>query len=199
MRPSPGRSGHSAKILLIDNFDSFVFNLAQYLGALGAEPVVVRNDVSMADIEQIDADAIVLSPGPGRPEDAGCCLQVIAQFGGKVPILGVCLGHQAIGVAYGAQVVRAEQVMHGKVSGIHHNSKGVFAGLANPFPATRYHSLVVAPGTIPGTLEVTATTDDGVVMGIKHRRLSVEGVQFHPESVLTLAGMDLMGNFLDGI
>jgi len=199
MGPSPGRSGHSAKILLIDNFDSFVFNLAQYLGALGAEPVVVRSDVSIADIQQIDADAIVLSPGPGRPEDAGCCLQVIAQFAGKVPILGVCLGHQAIGAAYGAQVVRAEQVMHGKVSGIHHNSKGVFAGLANPFPATRYHSLVVAPGTIPDTLEVTATTADGVVMGIKHRRLSVEGVQFHPESVLTLAGMDLMGNFLAGV
>ncbi|MGI8425261.1 MAG: anthranilate synthase component II [Actinomycetota bacterium] len=187
------------KILLIDNFDSFVFNLAQYLGALGAEPVVVRNDVSISEIEQVAADAIVISPGPGRPEDSGCSPEVISQFAGRLPILGVCLGHQAIGIAYGAQVVRAGQVMHGKVSEIHHNSRGVFVGLPDPFPATRYHSLVIDPRSMPGVLEVTATTPDGVVMGVKHKVLPVEGVQFHPESVLTPAGMALMENFLTGV
>lgn len=187
------------KILVIDNYDSFVFNLFQYLGELGAQPVVFRNDAPMEDFESAGADAVVLSPGPGRPEDAGACLDVIGKFAGHIPILGVCLGHQAIGLAFGAKVVRAERVMHGKVSEIRHSGKGVFAGLPDPFPATRYHSLVIDPETVPADLEVTAETSDGVIMGVKHRTLAVEGVQFHPESVLTASGMALMQNFLNSL
>jgi anthranilate synthase/aminodeoxychorismate synthase-like glutamine amidotransferase len=184
------------RVLLIDNFDSFVFNLAQYLGALGAEPVVLRNDASLQDLADVEPDAVVISPGPGRPEDAGCCVEAIRTFAGRVPLLGVCLGHQAIGVAYGGRVVRAEGVMHGKTSLVNHNSAGVFEGLPNPFLATRYHSLVIEPGSVPKTLEVTASTDEGVIMGIRHRDLAVEGVQFHPESVMTAEGLTLMKNFL---
>lgn len=187
------------KVLLIDNYDSFVFNLFQYLGALGAEPVVVRNDATMDEIESVGAEAIVISPGPGRPEDAGRCLEVIQAFAGRTPILGVCLRHQAIGLAYGAKVVRADGVMHGKVSPIRHGGQGVFAGLPDPFAATRYHSLVIDPATVPADLEVTAETEDGVIMGVRHRTLPVEGVQFHPESVLTSSGMTLIQNFLDSI
>ena len=184
------------RVLLIDNFDSFVFNLAQYLGALGAEPVVLRNDRSLQDLVDVDPDAIVISPGPGRPEDAGCCVEAIRMFAGRVPLLGVCLGHQAIGVAYGGRVVRAEGVMHGKTSLVNHNSSGVFEGLPNPFLATRYHSLVIEPDSVPEILEVTASTDEGVIMGIRHRDVGVEGVQFHPESVMTAEGITLMKNFV---
>jgi anthranilate synthase component 2 len=186
------------RVLLIDNFDSFVFNLAQYLGALGAEPVVLRNDTPLDDLVDVDPDAVVISPGPGRPEDAGCCIQAIGAFGGRVPLLGVCLGHQAIGVAYGGRVVRADGVMHGKTSLVSHTSAGVFAGLPNPFLATRYHSLVIERGSLPEDLEVTATTTDGVIMGVRHVDAAVEGVQFHPESVMTAEGITLMHNFLKG-
>jgi anthranilate synthase/aminodeoxychorismate synthase-like glutamine amidotransferase len=185
-------------VLLIDNFDSFVYNLAQYLGELGAIPKVVRNDCSVEEIEALDPGAIVISPGPGRPEDAGCSVEVIQRFHGSVPILGVCLGHQAIGVAFGAQVVRADELMHGKTSQIHHSSEGVLSGLPNPFVATRYHSLVIDPATLPDELKVTAETERGTVMAVKHQKEFVEGVQFHPESVLTETGMQLMKNFLVG-
>ncbi|HEX2052148.1 MAG TPA: aminodeoxychorismate/anthranilate synthase component II [Actinomycetota bacterium] len=184
------------RVLLIDNFDSFVFNLAQYLGSLGAEPVVVRNDVSITDLVAINPDAVVISPGPGHPRDAGCCVEAIHAFAGRTPLLGVCLGHQAIGLAYGGDVVRADELMHGKTSEIHHTSDGVFRGLTNPFTATRYHSLVIRPDSLPDCLEVTATTSGGVIMGVRHRELAVEGVQFHPESIMTPAGMTLLGNFL---
>lgn len=186
------------RVLLIDNFDSFVFNLAQYLGALGAEPVVLRNDTPLEDLVDVDPDAVVISPGPGRPEDAGCCIRAIGAFGGRVPVLGVCLGHQAIGVAYGGRVVRADGVMHGKTSLVNHTSVGVFEGLPNPFLATRYHSLVIEPGSLPEDLEVTAVTTDGVIMGVRHVDAAVEGVQFHPESVMTAQGITLMQNFLKG-
>lgn len=184
-------------VLLIDNFDSFVYNLAQYLGALGAETTVVRNDVSVEHLQGFRPDAMVISPGPGRPEDAGVCVEAIRAFSGRIPILGVCLGHQAIGVAFGARVVRAERVMHGKTSSVFHDSIGVLTGLPNPFEATRYHSLVVDPATLPREIEVTARTEDGVVMAVRHRTGSVEGVQFHPESVLTAPGMQLVENFLE--
>ncbi len=184
------------RVLLIDNFDSFVFNLAQYLGSLGAEPVVVRNDAAVEDLRALDPDAVVISPGPGHPRDAGCCVDAIHAFAGRVPLLGVCLGHQAIGLAYGADVVRAEALMHGKTSEIHHASQGVFAGLPNPFPATRYHSLVIRPDSLPECLEATAHTADRVIMGVRHREVEVEGVQFHPESIMTPAGMTLLSNFL---
>lgn len=185
-------------MLVIDNYDSFVYNLVQYLGELGAEPVVHRHDArSIAELQALDPDAVLISPGPGRPEDAGVSLEAIGAFGEQgVPVLGVCLGHQCIGARYGAAVVRAEQVMHGKTSEIHHTGTGVFAGLPNPLVATRYHSLVVDPDTVPDCLEVTARTTDGVVMGLAHRRYPIEGVQFHPESVLTEAGHDLLRNFL---
>jgi anthranilate synthase/aminodeoxychorismate synthase-like glutamine amidotransferase len=185
------------QVLVIDNYDSFVYNLVQQLGELGADPVVHRNDA--IDIETIRAaapDAILISPGPGRPEGAGISLAVIRELAGECPILGVCLGHQAIGLAYGGQVVAAPTLMHGKTSAVHHDGKGVYAGLPDPFVATRYHSLVVEPSTVPEALEVTATTADGVIMGLRHRTLPVEGVQFHPESFLTPSGPSLLSSFL---
>ena len=185
------------RVLVIDNYDSFVYNLVQYLGELGASPLVHRHDaVSIEQIVDAGPDAILISPGPGRPEDAGVSNQVIDQLAGRVPILGVCLGHQCIGQVYGGDVIRAAQVMHGKTSLVHHDGAGVFAGLPNPLEATRYHSLVVDAASVPDVLEVTATTDDGTVMALRHRELPVEGVQFHPESILTASGHQLMANFL---
>jgi anthranilate synthase/aminodeoxychorismate synthase-like glutamine amidotransferase len=185
------------RVLVIDNYDSFVYNLVQELGELGADPVVHRNDA--IDIEGIRAsspDAILISPGPGRPEDAGISMTVIRELAGEYPILGVCLGHQAIGQVYGGEVVAAPTLMHGKTSSIHHDGRGLFVGLPEPFVATRYHSLVVDPGSVPDVLEVTASTGDGVIMGLRHRTLDVEGVQFHPESLLTPSGPSLLSNFL---
>jgi anthranilate synthase/aminodeoxychorismate synthase-like glutamine amidotransferase len=186
-----------ARVLVIDNYDSFVYNLVQYLGELDADPVVYRNDAVTVD-EALDLapDALLVSPGPGRPEDAGRTPELVAAFAGRVPVLGVCLGHQAIGYLYGAKIVPAPTLMHGKTSWIHHGGVGVFAGLPDPFEATRYHSLVVDPDGLPEVLEVTARSDDGTIMGVRHKDLAVEGVQFHPESVLTVAGHDLLRNFL---
>jgi anthranilate synthase/aminodeoxychorismate synthase-like glutamine amidotransferase len=185
------------RVLVIDNYDSFVYNLVQELGELGADPVVHRNDaIDVAGIRAASPDAILISPGPGRPEDAGISVEAIAALAGEVPILGVCLGCQAIGQAYGGEVVAAPTLMHGKTSSVHHRGDGVFAGLPDPFVATRYHSLVVDPGSVPDELEVTATTADGVIMGLRHRHLAVEGVQFHPESFLTPNGPSLLSNFL---
>jgi len=186
------------RILVLDNYDSFVFNLVQYLGELGAEPLVHRCD--SLTLEQIDAlapDGVLISPGPGRPEDAGLSNEVIHHFAGRVPVFGVCLGHQCIGQIYGGDVVRAPEIMHGKTSLIGHTGVGVFTGLPNPFEATRYHSLVVQRDTMPDVLEITAQTADGLVMGLRHREFDVEGVQFHPESILTAGGHQLVGNFLD--
>ncbi len=186
-----------AKVLVIDNYDSFVYNLVQQLGELGADPVVHRNDaIDIETIRTASPDAILISPGPGRPEGAGISLAVIRELGGECPILGVCLGHQAIGLAYGGRVVAAPTLMHGKTSAVHHDGRGVFAGLPDPFVATRYHSLVVEAATVPEALEVTATTAEGVVMGLRHRTLPVEGVQFHPESFLTPSGPALLSTFL---
>ena len=185
------------RVLVVDNYDSFVYNLVQELGELGADPVVFRNDA--IDVEGIRAegpDAILISPGPGRPEDGGVSLETIRRLAGEIPVLGVCLGHQCIGQAYGGEIVAAPHLMHGKTSEIHHDGEGLFAGLANPFVATRYHSLVVRPDSVPAELEVTARSSDGVVMGLRHRTMAVEGVQFHPESVLTASGPALLGNFL---
>ena len=187
------------RVLVIDNYDSFVYNLVQYLGELGAEPLVHRSDaLTLEQIVELDTDAVLISPGPGRPEDAGVSNAVVEHFAGRRPVLGVCLGHQCIGQVYGGRVVRAPEVMHGKTSLVHHDGVGVFAGLPSPFEATRYHSLVVERETLPDVLQVTAWTDDGVVMGLRHRELGVEGVQFHPESVLTARGHDLLRNFLAG-
>ena len=187
------------RVLVIDNYDSFVYNLVQELGELGAEPSVFRNDeIDIAGIRAADPDAILISPGPGRPEGAGISMQVVATLGGEVPILGVCLGHQAIGEVFGGTVGAAPTLMHGKTSSIHHDGKGVFAGLPDPFVATRDHSLVVEPASVPDVLEVTATTPDGVIMGLRHRTLPIEGVQFHPESILTPSGPSLLANFLAG-
>jgi anthranilate synthase component II len=185
------------RVLVIDNYDSFVYNLVQYLGELGAEPIVHRHD--QIDLDQVDdlaPDAVLISPGPGRPEDAGLSNDVIRHLGGRVPILGVCLGHQCIGQVYGGEVVRAPAVMHGKTSLVRHEGSGVFAGLPAPLEATRYHSLVVERSSVPAELEITAETDDGVVMGLRHRELDVEGVQFHPESILTAGGHDLLRTWL---
>ncbi len=185
-------------MLVIDNYDSFVYNLVQYLGELGADPVVHRCDaLTLPEIEALEPDAVLISPGPGRPEDAGVSNEVITTFAGRRPVLGVCLGHQCIGQVYGGDVVQAPAIMHGKTSAIHHEGAGVFAGLPTPLEATRYHSLVVDAGTVPAVLEVTARTDDGVVMGLRHREHDVEGVQFHPESVLTEHGHGLIRTFLD--
>jgi anthranilate synthase/aminodeoxychorismate synthase-like glutamine amidotransferase len=187
-----------ARVLVIDNYDSFVYNLVQYLGELGAEPEVHRHDALPLDELRARApDAVLVSPGPGRPEDAGISMDAIAAFGeAGVPVLGVCLGHQCIGARYGGDVVRAERVMHGKTSEVSHTGVGVFAGIASPFTATRYHSLVVDAATVPDCLEVTATTVDGIVMGLRHREFPIHGVQFHPEAVLTASGHDLLRNFL---
>ena len=185
------------KIVMVDNYDSFTYNLVQYLGEMGQELVVVRND--RATVEEVAAmrpDRIVISPGPGSPKDSGISCDVIRTFAGQVPILGVCLGHQCIGHVYGGQVVRNYRLMHGKTSMIHHDGKGVFRGLPNPFEATRYHSLVVKPETFPDALAVTAKTDEGEIMGLRHKKLPVYGVQFHPESILTIAGKALLKNFL---
>jgi anthranilate synthase/aminodeoxychorismate synthase-like glutamine amidotransferase len=186
------------RVLVIDNYDSFVYNLVQELGELGADPVVHRNDAIDVDgIRAAGPDAILISPGPGRPDSAGVSMTVIRELAGEIPILGVCLGHQAIGEVYGGQIVVAPTLMHGKTSSIHHDGSGVFTGLPDPFIATRYHSLVVEPSSVPDVLEVTARTADGVIMGLRHRALAVEGVQFHPESLLTLEGPSLLSNFLD--
>ena len=187
-----------AKVLVIDSYDSFVYNLVQYLGELGAQPDVVRNDqFTVAEALDRSPDLMLLSPGPGRPEDAGIICDAITAFAERgIPVFGVCLGHQAIGHVFGAAVVRAPHLMHGKTSPIEHDGVGVFAGLPSPLTATRYHSLVIDPATMPECLEVTAQTAEGIVMGVRHRTLPVEGVQFHPESILTLAGHDLLANFL---
>jgi anthranilate synthase/aminodeoxychorismate synthase-like glutamine amidotransferase len=187
-----------ARVLVIDNYDSFVYNLVQYLGELGAEPVVHRHDaVTLDEMRALEPDAVLVSPGPGRPEDAGLSNDAIREFGERgVPVLGVCLGNQCIGQLYGGTVVRAERVMHGKTSEVRHRGRGVFAGLPDPLTATRYHSLVVAAESVPDCLEVTAETADGTVMGLRHREFPIEGVQFHPESILTGSGHDLLRNFL---
>ena len=184
-------------ILLIDNYDSFTFNLAQYLGELGAPPIVRRNDeVSIPEIERMHPQRIVISPGPGRPEDAGVTVETIRQLGQRIPVLGVCLGHQGIGLAFGGNVVRAGELMHGKVSAVHHDGRGVFKGVSQPFTAGRYHSLVVAE-PVPDQLEISARTEDGTIMGLRHRTAPIHGVQFHPESVLTPEGRKLLRNFLE--
>jgi anthranilate synthase/aminodeoxychorismate synthase-like glutamine amidotransferase len=184
-------------ILLIDNYDSFTWNLAQYLGELGAAPIVRRNDqISLEEVDSLRPAKIVISPGPGRPEDAGITVPVIQRFGRQTPVLGVCLGHQGIGVAFGGSVVRAAQLMHGKVSSVTHDGRGVFRGVAQPFTAGRYHSLVIAD-PLPEPLEAAARTEDGTIMGVRHREYPIHGVQFHPESVLTAAGRQLLQNFLD--
>jgi anthranilate synthase component II len=187
------------RVAVVDNYDSFVYNLVQYLGELGSEPVVVRNDaVDVAGIRALEADALLVSPGPGRPEDAGVSSAAIADLGAEgFPVLGVCLGHQCIGQNFGARIARAPEIVHGKSSAIHHDGRGVFAGLPEVFEATRYHSLVVEADSVPECLEVSAWTADGLVMGLRHRTLPIEGVQFHPESILTgAAGHDLLRNFL---
>jgi anthranilate synthase/aminodeoxychorismate synthase-like glutamine amidotransferase len=187
-----------ARVVVIDNYDSFVYNLVQYLGELGVEPVVRRHDqATIAELRDLEPDAVLVSPGPGRPEDAGVSNAAIRDFGERgVPVLGVCLGHQCIGQVYGGEIVRAPTVMHGKTSEIHHDDAGVFAGLPDPITATRYHSLVVARDSVPDALAVTAETDDGLVMGLRHQELPIEGVQFHPESILTESGHSLLENFL---
>jgi anthranilate synthase/aminodeoxychorismate synthase-like glutamine amidotransferase len=188
----------AARILVLDNYDSFVYNLVQYLGELGAEPVVFRHDAIAVDgVTAMAPDGVLISPGPGRPEDAGASNGVITTLGGAgTPVLGVCLGHQCIGQVFGALVVRAGAVMHGKTSMVHHDGRGVLAGLPDPFQATRYHSLVVDRDSVPDVLEVTAWTDDGTIMGLRHRELPIEGVQFHPESILTEEGHRLIANWL---
>jgi anthranilate synthase/aminodeoxychorismate synthase-like glutamine amidotransferase len=184
-------------ILVLDNYDSFTYNLVQYLGELGADPRVIRNDaIDVAGVAALNPERIVISPGPGTPGDAGISVELIRRLGERTPILGVCLGHQAIGEAYGGTVARAKAQMHGKTSDVRHDGRGVFANLSNPFTATRYHSLVILRDTVPDDLEVTAWAEDGEIMGVRHRRFPVEGVQFHPESILTVEGKRLLGNFL---
>jgi anthranilate synthase/aminodeoxychorismate synthase-like glutamine amidotransferase len=184
-------------IVVIDNYDSFTYNLYQYLCELSAEVTVARNDKIMIDeIEKLGPERIVISPGPGYPKDAGISIEVIRRFASRLPLLGVCLGHQCLGEAFGGVVGPAGEIRHGKSSGIHHDGKGVFTGLPNPFSAIRYHSLAVDPATVPDCLEVTAKTDNGIIMGLRHREYPVEGVQFHPESILTGEGKKLLGNFL---
>jgi anthranilate synthase component 2 len=190
-------------LLMIDNYDSFTYNVVQYLGELGADVYVVRNDeIAVADIEALAPEKIVISPGPCTPNEAGISMAVIEAYAGKLPLLGICLGHQSIGQVFGGEVVRARQVMHGKTSPIHHRGEGVFRGLSQPFEATRYHSLVVARDSLPDCLEITAWTETEAgeideIMGLRHRELAVEGVQFHPESILTAHGHDLLRNFLE--
>ncbi len=185
-------------ILMIDNYDSFTYNLVQYFGELKADMKVFRNDsLTVADVKKMNPAKIVISPGPGRPEDAGISVALIKEFGGKVPILGVCLGHQGIGYAFGGKIINAKKLMHGKTSLIEHNGKEIFKGLSHPFEATRYHSLVIDPKSLPDCLEVTAyTTDDKEIMGVRHKTLPIWGVQFHPESILTVEGKNILRNFL---
>jgi len=188
-----------SRILVIDNYDSFVYNLVQYLGELGADPVVHRHDaITLDEVAAIDPDGILVSPGPGRPQDAGLSNTVIAEWSSRVPVFGVCLGLQCMGEVFGGKVIRAPEVVHGKTSFIRHRDVGVFEGLPNPIEATRYHSLIVERASLPECLEITAETDDGLIMGLRHRELDVEGVQFHPESILTEHGHDLLRNFLEG-
>ncbi len=185
-------------LLLIDNYDSFTYNLYQYLAELGADVRVYRNDeVSVEDCLSMQPERIVISPGPCTPDEAGISVDLIKAAGGKVPLLGVCLGHQAIGQAFGGEVVSAGEIMHGKTSMVTHDGKGVFAGLPNPFEAIRYHSLAIAPDSVPEELEVSATSESGVIMGVRHRTMLIEGVQFHPESIMTKVGHDLLRNFLE--
>ena len=189
--------GVSTRVLVVDNYDSFVYNLVQYLGELGADPIVRRHDAETLDAAaKLAPDAVLVSPGPGRPEDAGVSVEMIRWAAGRIPVLGECLGHQCNGAAWGARVERAPQVMHGKTSQIHHDGTGLFSGLSSPLEATRYHSLIVEESSLPDELEVVATSDDGLVMGLRHRDLDVEGVQFHPESILTEDGHGLLSNFL---
>jgi anthranilate synthase/aminodeoxychorismate synthase-like glutamine amidotransferase len=184
-------------ILLLDNYDSFTYNLAQYLGELGCQVQVHRNDkISVEDIVRRKPEKIVISPGPCTPQDAGICIELIQKLAGKIPILGVCLGHQAMGAAFGGKIVRAPKLFHGKTSEIEHDGKGIFRKLANPFTATRYHSLIVERKSLPRELTITAETHDGIIMGMRHKRFLLEGVQFHPESVLTAPGKELLQNFL---
>ena len=187
-------------VLVIDNYDSFTWNLVQYLGELGAEVRVIRNDEGTVEtVREARPDHILLSPGPGRPEQAGITLEVIRELGPSTPMLGVCLGHQAIGAAFGGSVVRAAAPMHGKTSTVEHDGRGVFHGIRGPFVASRYHSLVIAPDTVPAELEVTARTrEDGIIMGVRHRTMPIQGVQFHPESILTGEGHQILRNFIDG-
>jgi len=184
-------------LLMIDNYDSFTYNLVQYLGELGQDLKVYRNNkITIPEIENMRPDRIVISPGPCTPKEAGISIEVIKHFSGRIPVLGVCLGHQSIGEAFGGDVIRAPYLMHGKTSMIHHDSKTIFAGLPNPFEATRYHSLIIKRETLPAVLEVTAWTEDGIIMGVRHKQFKVEGVQFHPESILTGVGKELLRNFL---
>jgi|SRR6185369_1631153 len=184
-------------LLMIDNYDSFTYNLVQYLGELGADVEVHRNDaIDIAGIERLAPEGIVISPGPCTPNEAGISLELVQSFAGRIPILGVCLGHQSIGQVFGGRVIRAPRLMHGKTSLIHHDGRGIFRDLENPFIATRYHSLIVERSTLPDVLEISAWTDEGEIMGLRHRTLAVDGVQFHPESILTLEGKHLLANFL---
>jgi len=184
-------------LLMLDNYDSFTYNLVQYLGELGQDLKVYRNDkITIGGIEALKPERIVISPGPCTPKEAGISIDVIKHFAGKVPVLGVCLGHQSIGEAFGGDVIRAPYLMHGKTSMIQHDNRTIFKGLPNPFEATRYHSLIIKRETLPAALEISAWTDDGIIMGVRHKQFKVEGVQFHPESILTGAGKDLLKNFL---
>ncbi|MDD5465698.1 MAG: aminodeoxychorismate/anthranilate synthase component II [Candidatus Omnitrophica bacterium] len=184
-------------ILMIDNYDSFTYNLVQYLGELGQKVLVYRNDaLAIKDIKKLNPDKIVISPGPGRPEDAGISCEVIREFAGKIPVLGVCLGHQAIGYVFGAKIVGARKLMHGKTSKIYHNKKDIFKNIPNPFLATRYHSLLVEKKSLPACLEITASTKDDEIMGLKHKEYPIWGVQFHPESILTKSGKQILDNFI---
>lgn len=190
----------AANVVVVDNYDSFVYNLVQYLGELGAEPTVFRHDeITVDELAARKPDGILISPGPGNPDEAGISNAVIEQLGPTIPVLGVCLGHQCIGQVFGGTIVRAPTIMHGKTSWVNHEGAGVFAGLSNPFEATRYHSLVIDPATVPDVLEVTAQTDDGVIMGVRHKTHPIEGVQFHPESILTTVGHDLIRTWLAGL
>jgi anthranilate synthase component II len=201
--PRPPFSKGGIKVVMVDNYDSFTYNLVQYFGELGADVTVVRNDqVSIEDLEKLAPDKLVISPGPCTPKEAGISVEAISKFAGKTPILGVCLGHQSIGYAFGGNIIHAKSIMHGKTSLIFHKNQGVFKGLNNPFTATRYHSLVIEQATIPDCLEITAWTQDEAgnldeIMGVRHKQLDIEGVQFHPESILTEHGHDMLRNFLE--
>ncbi|MFZ2407396.1 MAG: aminodeoxychorismate/anthranilate synthase component II [Methylobacter sp.] len=201
--PSPPFTKGGIKVVMVDNYDSFTYNLVQYFGELGADVTVVRNDqVTVADIEKLAPDKLVISPGPCTPKEAGISVEAILKFAGKIPILGVCLGHQSIGYAFGGNIVHAKSIMHGKTSLVYHQNQGVFKGLNNPFTATRYHSLVIEQESIPDCLEITAWTQDAAgkldeIMGVRHKQLDIEGVQFHPESILTEHGHDMLRNFLE--